>query len=72
MSVTHTTSARLQTCRSFVTLTLNFPTTPGGYTTRERVDDASGNGVQCKGGTRPVGMKATRWAFVLLDVRLWA
>ena len=36
-----------------------------------RVDDASGNGVQCKGGTRPVGMKATRWAFVLLDVRLW-
>ena len=30
MSVTHTTSARLQTCRPFVTLTLNFPTELSG------------------------------------------
>ena len=28
MSVTHTTSARLQTCRPFVTLALNSPTEP--------------------------------------------
>ena len=36
------------------------------------VDNALGNGVQCKCSIRTVGMKATRWAFVLLDVRLWA
>ena len=34
------------------------------------VDNALGNGVQCKCSIRTVGMKATRWAFVLLDVRL--
>ena len=30
MSVIHTTSARLQTCRPFVTLALNSPTEPSG------------------------------------------